>query len=190
MPKSKQTVSQHSVRQLTTKQISFTKYIFEGMNQREAYKKAYGANYAITTIDANASRLASNAKVQALLDSLRESGKRSTIMNVARRQEILTQIAESKLHDVDPDVPDHVGIKKYKVKQTKRGIEKEIQLEDRIAAIDLLNKLDGSYAPERHEEPMRRINIVFVMPDGTRKAIGAPIIEGEVKQLNGGNSEG
>jgi len=81
---------------LTQKQERFTLNLFSGMYQRQAYIEAYGATYQLATIDANASRLAHNAKVQTRLAELNNEVATKTIkqiMSVDQRKERLTDLA-------------------------------------------------------------------------------------------------
>src|SRR5690554_5841988 len=82
---------------LTQKQENFCLNVFQSMSQREAYIQSYKPNYAITTIDANASRLASNEKVLKRLSELREKAQNSKIAFVIERKEILSEIARANM---------------------------------------------------------------------------------------------
>ena len=77
---------------LTQRQENFTLNIFNGMTQRDAYIEVYHPSYSIETIDANASRLASNEKVKARLDELNQRTEDSTVATVKERKQRLTTI--------------------------------------------------------------------------------------------------
>lgn len=82
---------------LTQKQETFTLNLFKGMYQREAYIDAYKPTYALETVDANASRLAHNAKVLARLGELQEAISDSSVMTVKERKERLSEIGSEEL---------------------------------------------------------------------------------------------
>lgn len=112
---------------LTQKQENFTRLIFEGMNQRAAYIEVYHPEYAISSIDGAASRLANNVKVKARLDVLNKKADNPVILTVEQRKERLSYIANE----------DNEG---------KYGYQRQ----PNVSAIDLLNKMTPSaYAPVR-----------------------------------------
>lgn len=70
---------------LTAKQEAFCLAIVEGYNQSEAYRRAYDAGrMAVTTIEANASRLVRESKVSARIASLRAEAAAATRWTVQR----------------------------------------------------------------------------------------------------------
>lgn len=156
---------------LTQKQENFTLNIFKGMTQRDAYIDAYRPTYAITTIDGNASTLANQQKIIARLHELQQEVAKGIIEDkIATTQEImevLTEIIRARFNDfVDADGHlDIAGKDKLKnaalqeLKTTRwtggkderaSSITSTIKLRDPIAAVQELNKMRGSYAPERH----------------------------------------
>ena len=91
-------------RELTQKQANFTRLIFEGMSQRNAYIEAYHPTYSISSIDENASRLSSNEKVKARLEILNARADDSSIAKAKELKQILTEIVRGRLGDfVDVD---------------------------------------------------------------------------------------
>ena len=88
-----------STTKLTNRQEKFAINLFSGMTNREAYKIAYHANYAHSTIDANASRLAHSDKVLCRLEELKKQAASSKIMSVQERKERLSEIARGNLTD-------------------------------------------------------------------------------------------
>ncbi len=156
-------------RKLTQKQETFTQNLFEGMYQRDAYIDAYQPNYALSTIDANASRLAHNEKVLARLTVLRQKAEDATVATVLERKQRLTEISRARLTDyvtcgpdrdlvnVGPESPNTGALQEVtsRTEVDKDGagaaVVTKIKLHNPIQAIDLLNKMDGAYAPEKHE---------------------------------------
>ena len=78
---------------IKTKQELYALYLFQGMSQAEAYKKAGYSGKAITTITANACRLAKTDSVKNKVAELRAKAESSKIMSVIERKEMLTLIA-------------------------------------------------------------------------------------------------
>lgn len=115
---------------LTQKEERYTQGLFIGKSQREAYKYAgYSMNQLPETIDANACRLAKDSKVIARLEELNEGTETENVASVLERKEVLTK-------DIRDNHKDRYGI-------PIKG--------PRLQAIDILNKMEGSYAPDRHE---------------------------------------
>ena len=149
---------------LTQKQENFCLNVFQGMSQREAYIQSYKPNYAITTIDANASRLASNEKVLKRLTELREKAQNNKIASVIERKEILSEIARASMTnfvEVGQDGAwfniDNTNLNSRAIQsvQSKTILGKDgaddavfirVNLHNPIDAIKELNKMDGVYS--------------------------------------------
>ena len=149
---------------LTQKQENFCLNILQGMSQREAYIQSYKPNYAITTIDANASRLASNEKVLKRLTELREKAQNNKIASVIERKEILSEIARASMTnfvEVGQDGAwfniDNTNLNSRAIQsvQSKTILGKDgaddavfirVNLHNPIDAIKELNKMDGVYS--------------------------------------------
>lgn len=148
---------------LSEQQRNFTLDVFRDMPAR----KAYMAHYNVTDVavaDANASRLLSNAKVQAYLAELREAAVTPKIATVIERKERLSQF-------IREDLPGKYGGK-------SRG--------PAIASVAELNKMEGAYAPIRHQINQR---IVFDIeyseprPSTEEEPAGEESIEGEYREI-------
>lgn len=186
---------------LTQKQENFCLNVFQGMSQREAYIQSYKPNYAITTIDANASRLASNEKVLKRLTELREKTQNSKIASVIERKEILSEIARAKqtdfmicsadgvwMHDVGDETLNTHAIRQIQTTTMPFGgndsplkiLLTKVDLHDPIKAIDLLNKMDGVYSDNTTvvNNDNRSINIIVQGEKG--KKITEALMGGEV----------
>ena len=103
---------------LTAKQEEFAKKIAEGMTQADAYRSAYSTKRMTDkTVWENASRLMADSKVLARVRELRDMAAKPTIMTAQKRKEWLTEVIN------DPDV----------------------DINAKLKATDLLNKMDGEY---------------------------------------------
>jgi hypothetical protein len=183
---------------LTQKQENFCLNVFQGMSQREAYIQSYKPNYAITTIDANASRLASNEKVLKRLTELREKAQNNKIASVIERKEILSEIARASMTnfvEVGQDGAwfniDNTNLNNRAISsvQSKTVVGKDgaddavfirVNLRDPIEAIKELNKMDGVYAENTTvvNNDNRSINIIVQSEKG--KKITESLMSGEV----------
>ena len=183
---------------LTQRQENFCLNIFQGMSQREAYIQSYKPNYAITTIDANASRLASNEKVLKRLSELREKAQNNKIASVIERKEILSEIARASMTnfvEVGQDGAwfniDNTNLNNRAISsvQSKTVVGKDgaddavfirVNLRDPIEAIKELNKMDGVYAENTTvvNNDNRSINIIVQSEKG--KKITESLMSGEV----------
>ena len=183
---------------LTQKQENFCLNVFQGMSQREAYIQSYKPNYAITTIDANASRLASNEKVLKRLTELREKAQNNKIASVIERKEILSEIARASMAnfvEVGQDGAwfniDNTNLNNRAISsvQSKTVVGKDgaddavfirVNLRDPIEAIKELNKMDGVYAENTTvvNNDNRSINIIVQSEKG--KKITELLMSGEV----------
>ncbi len=151
---------------LTQKQEIFTQNLFKGLYQRDAYIDAYHPKYALSTIDANASRLAHNEKVLAYWEELKQAAEDATIANVIERKQVLTEIVRARqtdymtcsadgvwMHDIGEETLNKAGLKKIRTTTMPFGdkdselkiILTEVELASPLQAIDLLNKMDKIY---------------------------------------------
>lgn len=105
---------------LTAKRERFVQNLVKGMSQREAYKNSHNAkNMKDETIDSKASILFKDEKVRARYEELIKATAKETIITAQERMEFLTRII--------------------------LGEEAEAYLQDKMKAVDLLNKMDGQY---------------------------------------------
>lgn len=103
---------------LTAKQEAFVQNIIQGMSQADAYRSAYpNQRMSDKTIWESASKLMANPKVITRLTELREQLANEKIMSAQKRMEWLTKVI-------------------------KDDYEKT---ENKIKALDILNKMDGEY---------------------------------------------
>lgn len=100
-----------------TKHERFAQLLAEGMSQRQAYYEAYpnSRKWKDATVDNKGSKLANRDEVKARVHELKERAEIKSIATIARRKMILTEILENE----------------------------EERVNDRIRAIETLNKMDG-----------------------------------------------
>lgn len=123
---------------LTPKQEKFVQNLIKGMSQREAYRNAYPNDTSSdSTVDKNASNLLNNnSKVLGRYKELLEKAEKNTIMSSKKRKEWLTNVIN--------------GIEKEKVtfdkdNGEKETLTKEADLNTKIRALDILNKMEHEY---------------------------------------------
>lgn len=154
---------------LTPKQHKWFIDWYGGMTQYDAYCRNYSTqNMARATIDANASRLANNAKILALKAKMDKAAEKASVASVAERKQILSQIARGEKKDIEVTTfPDGKKITKVK-------------LMNPTPAITELNKMEGIYSDGA------RINIAMIqakpIEEYTDDELEA-IIEGRIKLL-------
>ena len=122
---------------LTAKQEAFAKGISEGMSQADAYRSAYSTNrMKDSTIWENASRLMNDSKVLARVRELRDLAAKDTIMTAQQRKEWLTKVINS-----------------------------EEDINAKLKAIDIMNKMEGEYIQKVEAEVKERVTINISLVD-------------------------
>jgi phage terminase small subunit len=122
---------------LTAKQEAFVQNIIQGMNQADAYRYAYNCkNMTDNSIYVNASKLVSDAKVAQRLKELREQLAKPSIMSAQERLEWLTQL----------------------INKAEEGTN------DKLKAIDIMNKMQGEY--------IQKVQTSVSYEDNLRKVVG------------------
>jgi phage terminase small subunit len=123
---------------LTAKQERFCQAIIEGMTQADAYRTAYNASkMADKTIHERASVLMADNKIKARVAELRERVVSAKIMSAKERLEWLTGII---------------------------GNEKE-KTDNRLKAVDLMNKMQGEYVQKIDASVNADVNINIELSD-------------------------
>jgi hypothetical protein len=120
---------------LSPQREKFVANLVSGMSQRQAYKDAFGANYDDNAIDNKASKLFNRKEVKArykeLLGELNEKNKDKAIMSAQERMAWLTDIINGKIGD--------------DIVLDGKKITKSADLNTRMKALDILNKMSGEY---------------------------------------------
>ena len=123
---------------LTSNQEEFVKRVAEGMSYADAYRSAYPKQkMSDKTIWEAASRLMKNDKVVARLKELRDISAKDTIMSAQKRLEWLTEAIA----------------------------DKDVAINDKLKAIDIMNKMQGEYTQKVQAEVTNAVNINIELSD-------------------------
>jgi phage terminase small subunit len=123
---------------LTPKQEAFVQNILQGMNQADAYRSAYSCkNMSDNAIYVNASKLAADAKVALRLKELRDELAKPSIMTAQERLEWLTE----------------------------RIADEEVDINAKLKAIDIMNKMQGEYVQKVETELKNAVSIHIELSD-------------------------
>ena len=125
---------------LSVKQEKFCLEYAKVGNARQAYINAGYQCKNEQTIDANASRLLSNAKVKQKLAELAEEVKNNSIADIQEMQEVLTSIIRQALDEEVIVVESVGGISKAKT------VKKKPDVKSVISAIEKLGKMQGAFS--------------------------------------------
>ena len=138
---------------LNAKQEKFINNIVSGMSQRQAYKDAYQVNYSDEAIDSKASTLFNSEKVQIRYKELIEKAQDKAIMSAIERKKWLTEVIQNiQCEDVYFKTEDGL--------ETKVG-SKNADLNTKMKAMDMLNKMDGEYITKVDAEVDSDINVTI-----------------------------
>jgi phage terminase small subunit len=109
-------------------------------NARQAYINAGYSCKEENTIDASASRLLRNVKVQKRLTELAEETKTKAIADIQEMQEVLTEIIR-QVREEEVIVNEIV-----KGNTTTKKMKKKASIKDVISAIEKLGKMQGAFS--------------------------------------------
>ena len=138
---------------LTAKQEKFITNIIKGMSQREAYKDAYNAeNMKDESIDCNACKLFNDAKIKQRYEELIEKMQDEAIMTAKERMVWLTEVVKEIQKE---------GVKVHTVEKDFIVGEGTADLNTKMRAIDILNKMDGQYITKVEADVNADINITI-----------------------------
>ena len=138
-----------TMKDLTEKQKAFARGVFEGLSQREAYKKAYDCSTKKDkTVDELASRLARNAKVKEYLEEMNKEVEKSAVLSKKERMEWLSRVVTTPINAVDGESD---LCQEYTETQGETFSSMKYKMPSKIQAIQELNKMDGAYEPEKIE---------------------------------------
>lgn len=138
---------------LTAKQEQFVKSIIDGMSQADAYRSAYDTSRMTDkTVHEKASRLMSDDKVRARLQTLRDQMMTPSVMSAQERLEYLTRVVK--------------GVETEEVTEYEDGemvkLHNPASIRVRLNAIDLMNKMTGEYVQKveanvSYEDSLRKV---------------------------------
>lgn len=121
---------------LTAKEEKFSVNVFSGMTLTDAYKDAYDAeNMSDKTINEKACLLAKKDKVRTRIQQLRDEANSEKIISAIRRKEILTEIVLNE------------------------------NIDSKMKAIDILNKMDGEYIQKIQADVDNHVDIEIKLDD-------------------------
>lgn len=134
--------------ELTVKQEKFIQNIVSGMSQRQAYKDAYNAeNMTDESIDVNACKLFNDAKISQRYKELMKELENKAIMTAIERMKWLSDIVNDKQLD------------------TSSETSKPADLNIKMKAIDILNKMSGEYVTKVEADVNTDLNINIELSD-------------------------
>ena len=169
---------------LTQKQKACIRLAFSTNEPAEAYLKIYKCK-SKAVASACATRLLKTANARAYLTELEQKKDNEAIAGVQERQEILTEIARGNLTDyqeagadgswinIGSESPNTRAISEitsrteYDKDSANSSVITKIKLHSPISAIAELNKMDGAYAPEKHEHtgiPFYTLSLPWRLP--------------------------
>ena len=123
---------------LTAKQEQFVQNIIQGMSQADAYRSAYNCTrMSDNAIYVNASKLVADAKVALRLKELRDHLATPAIMSAQERMEWLTRLIHNE----------------------------EEGTNEKLKAIDIMNKMQGEYVQKVEAEVKNAISINIELSD-------------------------
>lgn len=123
---------------LTAKQEVFVQKIIEGMSQADAYRSAYSCkNMSDNSIYVNASKLVADTKVAQRIRELREQLTKPSIKTAQERLEWLSQLIDNA----------------------------EEGTNEKLKAIDIMNKMQGEYVQKVEAEVKNAVNISIELSD-------------------------
>ena len=121
---------------LTAKQEKFVRNLIQGMSQREAYKNSYDAEgMTDKSIDEVACRLFNDDKIKSRYNELIERAATASVMTAQERLEYLTAIVYGTEQEQIQGIVEGVKVE----------FERPADLNTRMKAIDIMNKMQGEY---------------------------------------------
>ena len=127
---------------LTPKQEKFIQNVVSGMSQREAYKNSYNAeNMKDEVIDVRACELFNDSKIKVRYQELMEKLEDEAIMTAKQRMKWLSDVVNN-IQKEDIYLTADKGAEG--MEDVKIG-SKNADLNTKMKAIDILNKMSGEY---------------------------------------------
>lgn len=117
----------------------FAQGIFEGLSQRKAYREAFpnSVKWKDATVDNRASELYNTSEILGRVKELQESAADDSILSVIERKKWLSGVIESF----------------------------DERTENKLKALDLLNKMDGEYTTKIEADVNTDLNINIELSD-------------------------
>lgn len=142
---------------LTAKQEKFVQGLVKGLSQRKAYKEAFGSGkQKDETIDNKASKLFKEDEIKARYNELIKELEDKAIMNAKERMIWLTEV----INDIQKE-----GVKVKTIDNDFVIGEGTADLNTKMKAIDILNKMSGEYITKIDADVNSDININIELTD-------------------------
>lgn len=121
------------------KNEKFAQGIFEGLSQRKAYRAAFPSSkkWKDSTVDSRASELYNTSEILGRVKELQEEAADNSILSVIERKKWLSGVIESF----------------------------DERTENKLKALDLLNKMDGEYTTKIEADVNTDMNINIELSD-------------------------
>lgn len=166
---------------LTQKQENFSLYLFEGMSQRVAYRKAFPSSkkWSDATVDNRASELAKSDEILGRLKSMREKVEERSVITIEKTVKELAKIAfmkEADFYNDDGSVKklseltedQKAALASYEFKQIKEGFGDDAEYidvpvfrsQDKLKALDMIMKHLGAYEKD-NEQSKQKVEVVI-----------------------------
>ena len=185
-------MSEPQGRELTQKMRAFTLRVFQTDEPTSSYMQIYKVK-SKRTAAASATRLLKKDNIQAYLTELRQKTVDDSVATVLERKQVLTEIIRARqtdfmtcsadgvwMHDIGEDSLNTAALRKIETTTMPFGskdsdlkiILTKVELDDKIRATDLLNKMGGDYPPVKTELTGKDGGPVEVQVDARAKIIG------------------
>ena len=146
--------SDGGLKMLTLEQDNFCLYVVEGMNNSEAYRKAFqkSSRWVPCTIHSKSCRLRARNNIQARIQEIQEAVQSANVATAQELAEFLTSIIRTPVGSVDET---------SKLAQEVRfdSESKTIKMPDKLSAVEKLAKLKGYNAPDLSENRTLNVNV-------------------------------
>lgn len=121
------------------KNEKFAQGIFEGLSQRKAYRAAFPSSrkWKDSTVDSRASELYKTSEILGRVKELQENAADDSILSVIERKKWLSELIEKD----------------------------DERTENKLKALDLLNKMDGEYTTKIEADVNTELNINIELSD-------------------------
>jgi phage terminase small subunit len=165
---------------LTQKQERFTRFLFDGLSQRESWIKAgYSDKYAVTIIDVHACQLANSDKVKVRLAELNKKADDDSVATHLEACQVATEVIRAKLGDfisadgrlLSSATLKSPAIAEYSIKQKKYGVDTTVKLHDPLDGIEKLARLKKWYEAQPTNNTINNTMNIIVMDGQTKDLI-------------------
>ena len=131
-------------KELNSKQLQFCYNLAEGMNQTQAYMKAY-EDSTEETARANGHKLLTNADIKLKVDELRKIHDDSRVLSLQEKREFLAGVVRTPLKGIDANSPliQDISVTKTTNKNGEITITSKLKLVSKADAIKIDNAMMG-----------------------------------------------